>query len=149
MCLEFYVGLRFCTLYTYLSKCWLLLNLNDFQKMLRDLVIKMLKIENDDPPSIPVVNKLCEYLFQEEIGKGAHGTVFRVVRKQDGKIMAIKKMNLVKLKSKVNRDFTKEATLLMSLDHPNVIKCFDAFVNNGFLYIVMEYAEVGDLHVVG
>lgn len=109
----------------------------------------MLKIESDETVPIPEVNKLSEYLFQEEIGKGAHGTVFRVVRKVDGKVMAIKKMNLVKLKSKIKRDFTKEASLLMSLDHPNIIKCFDAFINNGFLYIVMEYAELGDLHVVG
>ena len=97
---------------------------------------------------IPVVNKLSEYLFQEEIGKGAHGTVFKVQRKADYQPLAIKKMNLVKLKSKMKRDFTKEASLLMSLDHPNVIKCFDAFINNGFLYIVMELAEKGDLHMV-
>lgn len=97
---------------------------------------------------IPVVNKLPEYLFQEEIGKGAHGTVFKVTRRSDNRLLAIKKMNLVKLKSKMKRDFTKEASLLMSLDHPNIIKCFDAFINNGFLYIVMELAEKGDLHMV-
>ena len=105
---------------------------------------------SEEPPlqEIPVKNKLADYLFQEEIGKGAHGIVFRVVRKADNRILAIKKMNLVKLKSKTKRDFTKEASLLMSLDHPNIIKCYEAFINNGFLYIVMEYAESGDLHKV-
>ncbi len=97
---------------------------------------------------VPSVNKLHEYVFKEEIGKGAHGTVYRVLRRADGKSLAIKKLNLVKLQTKTKRDFTREASLLMRMDHPNVIKCFDAFVNNGFLYIVMELAEAGDLHMV-
>ena len=93
-------------------------------------------------------NRLGEFIFKEEIGRGAHGTVFKVIRVEDGKKLAIKKLNLVKLQSKTKRDFTKEASLLMSLDHPHVIKCYAAFINNGFLYIVMELAELGDLHMV-
>ena len=32
------------------------------------------------------------------------------------------------------------------MDHPNVIKYYHSFIEHGALYIIMEYAEGGDLH---
>jgi len=31
------------------------------------------------------------------------------------------------------------------LDHPCIVKCLDAFVEDGFLNILMNYADAGDL----
>jgi len=38
-----------------------------------------------------------------------------------------------------------EATLLSGADHPYVVKYFDSFSENQYLYILMEYCENGDL----
>jgi serine/threonine protein kinase len=38
-----------------------------------------------------------------------------------------------------------EAHLLMQLKHPNVVKCFGTFWENGSQYIVLESCEGGDL----
>jgi calcium-dependent protein kinase len=32
------------------------------------------------------------------------------------------------------------------LDHPNVIKLFDAYESNSTIYLVIEYCEGGDLY---
>ncbi|CAI2378272.1 unnamed protein product [Moneuplotes crassus] len=39
----------------------------------------------------------------------------------------------------------REFVLLKNIHHDNIIKCYTSFVENEFLYIVMEYAEGGDL----
>lgn len=42
----------------------------------------------------------------------------------------------------------KEVTVLKSISHPNIIKYYDSFVDEHYLYIVMQYAAKGDLHAV-
>jgi len=38
----------------------------------------------------------------------------------------------------------QEAFMLKNINHPNIIKCHMSFVEDDYLYIVMEYAQ-GDL----
>ena len=40
----------------------------------------------------------------------------------------------------------KEVNILKSIDHINVIRYYGSFLEKNYLYIVMEYAEGGDLH---
>ena len=42
----------------------------------------------------------------------------------------------------------KEVAVLKSISHPHVIKYYDSFVDDHYLYIVMQYAAKGDLHTV-
>lgn len=39
-----------------------------------------------------------------------------------------------------------ECTLLEKLNHPNIVQHKEAFIEDNTLYIVMEYANGGDLH---
>jgi NIMA (never in mitosis gene a)-related kinase 1/4/5 len=39
----------------------------------------------------------------------------------------------------------QEATLLARLNHPNIVSFWESFVGAGSLYIVMEFADGGDL----
>lgn len=41
-----------------------------------------------------------------------------------------------------------EVTILSSLEHPNIIKYYESFMDDQDLYIVMQYAQKGDLHSV-
>jgi NIMA (never in mitosis gene a)-related kinase 1/4/5 len=60
------------------------------------------------------------------------------------------------MKSKHKKEALKEVLILRSLSHPHIIKqvypitCryYHSFIEQDCLYILMEYAEGGDLHSV-
>jgi NIMA (never in mitosis gene a)-related kinase len=56
-----------------------------------------------------------------------------------------KKMLLDTLNEKEKRGAMQEAELLKNLNHPNIVRYKESFVQGGVLIIVMEYCEVGDL----
>ncbi len=39
----------------------------------------------------------------------------------------------------------REVFMLKNIEHPNIIKCYLSFMEDEYLYIVMDYAEGGDL----
>jgi hypothetical protein len=47
--------------------------------------------------------------------------------------------------AELERRFTREATLLGSFTHPNILPVYDAGVEDNLLYMVMEYAPEGSL----
>ncbi len=84
------------------------------------------------------------FIMLKRLGKGSFGVVYKVKRKQDNKIYALKRVNSTE-------DTLNEVRLLASLNHPNIIRFYDAFpyYRNGSrnisISIVMEYAGGGDL----
>ena len=49
-------------------------------------------------------------------------------------------------KLKMQLAAVKEAKIMGTLDHPNIIKYYTSFLEGGYLYILMEYAQKGDLY---
>ena len=76
------------------------------------------------------------------LGRGSFGIVYKVIRKEDNKIYALKQVN-------ASPDTLNEVRLLASLEHPNIIKFLEAFPfkkrYDTKLAIIMEYASRGDL----
>eukprot|EP00899_Mesostigma_viride_P017348 jgi/Mesvir1/25614/Mv01841-RA.1 len=88
---------------------------------------------------------LARFEVQKFLGKGSYGSVFRVKRKSDGKIYAVKETN-VKQMSQVERDeAVNEIRLLASITHENVVNYHEAFLDGNKLCVVMEYAPNGDI----
>jgi serine/threonine protein kinase len=73
-----------------------------------------------------------KYGFDEYIGKGQYGCVYRAIR-QDGSFVAIKRLK------NVDSDICTEIDVIKKLDHPNVVKYIDNFKVYRWTYIVMEY----------
>ena len=80
-------------------------------------------------------------------GEGSFSEVYRVKRKSDGAIYAMKKVKMGKLSSKEKENALNEVRILASVNHPNVIGYKEAFFedNTGCLCVVMEFADGGDL----
>lgn len=85
---------------------------------------------------------IMDYEMQEEVGKGSYAVVKKAIRKADGKIVAVKIYDKLKLldphrKKVVNR----EIQILKKLSHPNVVKLYDVIDSIKELYLVMEYIQ--------
>ena len=82
----------------------------------------------------------------EKLGDGAYSVVYKVRRKEDSKVYALKKVRLQNLSEKENS--LNEVRILASVKSTFVIAYKEAFIDekDQSLCIVMEYADKGDLY---
>ena len=81
------------------------------------------------------------------IGKGNFGSITKIRRKSDGKILVWKELNYGSMKEKYKHHITSEINILKELHHPNIVKYYDRIIDkeNTKIYIIMEYCPGGDL----
>ena len=82
------------------------------------------------------------YEFIKELGKGSYGQVFRCQNKINGNVYACKKMSKKKIKNK--DQFKTEINLLRATDHPNIIKLYEIYEDNKYIYLIMEECSGGE-----
>lgn len=98
---------------------------------------------------------LEKYERVRKLGQGSFGSVFLVRDIQDKKMFVLKEINLESMGPKGREDALKEVSFMASLNHPAIISYHEFFEDvpkeavwkNPIkkLYIVMEYADSGDL----
>ncbi len=87
--------------------------------------------------------KVGRYVIQDRLGSGSMGRVYLAHHQMMDRQVALKVIapEIVSNEKVVSR-FQREMRLVARLDHPNVIRAFDADqINNRVLYIVMEYVQ--------
>lgn len=92
------------------------------------------------------------YHFRGELGRGAFSVVKKAISIQDGKVCAVKVINKAKLlgDAKSQEQVKREIEILTTVRHRNVIGYVDCIETPGRMYIVLEYADGGELfdHIV-
>ena len=83
-----------------------------------------------------------------KLGDGSYSVVYKVRRKVDDKIYALKKVKLQNLTEKEKENSLNEVRILASVRSTFVISYKEAFIdeNDKSLCIIMEYADKGDLY---
>lgn len=84
------------------------------------------------------------YKIIEYLGEGSFGKVFKAREISSGRILAVKKMS-INYSEKKYSNIIKEINLLKHLDHPNIVKYYDYFEEEEYIYLMMEYLEGGTL----
>jgi serine/threonine-protein kinase len=87
--------------------------------------------------------------IEELIGRGGMGVVYRGIDLRLDRPVAIKLIATEHATdAAVRRRFEREARLMASIDHPNVIPVYGAGEQDGHLYLVMRYVAGTDLHAL-
>ena len=77
------------------------------------------------------------------LGSGAFGKVFMTNNKHDtSHKVAIKVLDKQKLVDNIDC-IMEEVAILHTLDHPNIVKYFETYDDNKYIYLVMEYISGG------
>ncbi len=81
------------------------------------------------------------------IGKGNFGSISKIRRKSDGKILVWKEIDYGKMEEKDKHHIISEINILRELHHPNIVKYYDRIIDkkNTKIYIIMEYCAGGDI----
>ncbi len=80
---------------------------------------------------------LKKYEPLDFIGEGGFAKVFKVKRKSDGKIVAVK---IPRIDERTSKTFLREVGTWLHLDHPNIVKLYDVDILP-IPHLEMEYVE--------
>jgi len=87
-----------------------------------------------------------KYSLVKQLGEGSFGKCYLVESSQDRQYWVIKQIDIRSMSSSEKDEAVREALILKSLSHPNIIRFKDAYkTKKEKLCIVMEYADHGDL----
>ncbi|KXZ51148.1 hypothetical protein GPECTOR_13g635 [Gonium pectorale] len=79
------------------------------------------------------------------IGQGSSGVAKKVRNRRDGRHMVLKVIQFDVSSDTVRKQVTTELRTLYGADHPNVVRYYAAFFDNGAITIAMEYCDAGSL----
>eukprot|EP00927_Polykrikos_kofoidii_P087152 TRINITY_DN9968_c0_g1_i1.p1 TRINITY_DN9968_c0_g1~~TRINITY_DN9968_c0_g1_i1.p1 ORF type:complete len:743 (-),score=110.67 TRINITY_DN9968_c0_g1_i1:64-2292(-) len=102
------------------------------------------------PAALPATAKrpdLCDFLILEKLGEGSVGTVIKVRHKVSNSVYALKVVEKRRvLEHDLGTQLMQEVKTQLTVVHPNILRCLDYFEDNSACYLVLEYAEGGDLY---
>jgi len=84
------------------------------------------------------------YTEIKKVGEGSFGKAL-LVRTDDGEKLICKMVDVSKASRKEMADAVKEGKLLAELRHPYIVRYRESFTESGWLCILMDYCEGGDL----
>lgn len=89
--------------------------------------------------------KLGAYIITDWIGQGGMGQVFKAVHEMLGRECAVKVLPLQKSTDEAVSNFRREIRTQAQLDHPNLVRAFDAGEDAGVHFLVVEFVPGTDL----
>ena len=87
------------------------------------------------------------YKVLELIGKGNFGSIHKILRISDNKVLVWKELDYGKMTEKEKHNIVSEVNILRELRHPNIVRYYDRIIDkkNTKIYIIMEYCSGGDI----
>jgi len=89
--------------------------------------------------------RLGQYTVLDTVGKGGMGHVFKAEHSMMGRLVAVKVLPRSKATPESEAAFQREMRILGRLDHPNLVRAFDAGYDARVYYLVTELVSGLDL----
>jgi len=89
--------------------------------------------------------KLGPYIITDWIAQGGMGQVFKAVHEVMGRESAVKVLPINKATADAKKNFSREVRTQATLDHPNLVRAYDAGEDGKVSYLVVEYVPGTDL----
>jgi serine/threonine protein kinase/WD40 repeat protein len=100
-----------------------------------------------DEPDAP--RELGDYILLDRLGAGGMGQVFKAQHKHMKRLVAIKLLPAALTQDEAAiRRFQREVEAAARLVHANIVQAYDASVQRGVWYLVLEYVDGRDLEAV-
>ncbi len=94
----------------------------------------------------PPLEHFGRFLLLNRLAAGGMGVVYRVLDTKLKRVAALKRLTPLALaRPDAHARFARECEAIARLDHPNVVRVYEAGVVNGEPYLVMEYVRGGTL----
>lgn len=85
------------------------------------------------------------YVFKNKIGNGSFSRVYKGIHVKTKELVAIKKINKLKLTQNLIDKFINEIELIKSLEHPNIVQLKNHYINDKYIILILEYCNGGTL----
>ncbi|XP_078596952.1 uncharacterized protein LOC144873453 isoform X4 [Branchiostoma floridae x Branchiostoma japonicum] len=89
--------------------------------------------------------EVAGYILIRTLGSGSFGEVWLGRNRKDWKQYAMKRVSMVERSEDEREAALRESEVLRDLKHPNLVGYKEAFEQFGYLYVVMNYCDGGDL----
>ncbi|XP_017223508.1 MAP3K epsilon protein kinase 1 [Daucus carota subsp. sativus] len=109
------------------------------------ICVKMSRVLASQASQKPKVVIGDKYMLGDEIGRGAHGRVYKALNLENGQFVAVKQVSLENIKDEELKNIMNEIDLLKNLDHKNIVQYLGSSKTESHLHIILEYVENGSL----
>lgn len=89
--------------------------------------------------------EVATYRIVSILGKGSYGTCYKVSKKQTDETYVMKAVAIHGLSNTERSEAFREAQLLQSISHDNVVAYIESWDDDNYLYVIMQYCRDGDL----
>ncbi len=85
--------------------------------------------------------EFAKYQLIKKLGQGGMGIIFLARDRTTGNTVALKITKQLKTSKKTSKRFIREAEIVKSLNHPNIVKVYEIGVHNSIQYFTMQYID--------
>ena len=100
------------------------------------------------PSPHPSISPFSEFDDLGVIGRGQYSSVHKARRRSDGRLVAMKLVQIFDMDGASRRECVNETRILSELKHAHIIEYLDYFTHDNDLFLILEYASGGDLSAV-
>ena len=125
---------------------------DDADERLADKLIEMQRLNHWQAEQLKLGNTrfhLKDYQIIDSLGQGGMGQVFKAEHSVMGRVVAIKVLPKGRSTDEAVANFKHEIRVLANLDHPNLVRAYDAGHDGNVHFLVTEFVPGSDLrHLV-